>query len=275
MNDVHSIAPFDFHLHTALSADGEGTIFDFCEEAQKRGMKTVGFCEHVDLDPNDPYCRNLDYEKYQSQIGEARRRFDSIEILMGAEVGFLPKIADDIAAYLDERHFDYVIGSVHAVYDGEAGVSDEYEALETFAKHDPLDIFAAYFDAVEMMVRTGLFDVVGHLDLVRRYGQRYLKEPLEWGIYYGPLRGIFEGAIKRSMPIEINTSGLRQAPESTYPDEYALKLFRELTGSLVLIGSDAHRVEDLGAGVPIALKIAKDLDLNPYISFKDRLPEQR
>ena len=49
MNDVCAIALFDFHVHTGLSHDGQGTVMEYCDLAARQGMKAIGFCEHVDL----------------------------------------------------------------------------------------------------------------------------------------------------------------------------------------------------------------------------------
>lgn len=275
MNEVSAIAPFDFHVHTGLSHDGRGTVMEYCELAAGRGMKAVGFCEHVDLDPRDPVCGQHDYEGCLAAIEQAREAFgDRLIIGMGAEVGYVPRLEQDIRDFLDGHAYDFVIGSVHTIGDGMAGVSDEYDALETFARHEVMDVYAEYFDTVQQMVVSGLFDVVGHLDLVNRYGAGYLKHDLEWGNFYGVLRLIMEGVIKRQMSLEINTSGLRQAPEATYPPRPVLKLYREIGGEHVLIGSDAHSPDQLGAGVPAAIIISRQLGLNPFITYSNRIQRE-
>ena len=273
MSDVLTIAPVDFHVHTGMSHDGSGTVMEYCELAVDNGMKAVGFCEHVDLDPQDFVSGQHDYEEYRRSVEEARARLGhSIQIMMGAEVGFVPRISEDILQYLKEHQYDYVVGAVHTVFDGESGISDEYDALEAFARHDLWALYENYFDTVAEMVTSGLFDVVGHLDLVQRFGCQKLEEDVQWGRFYGVLRRIFEGAVKRQMPVEINTSGLRQHPQSTYPCKEILKIYKELSGEAVMLGSDAHKPTDLGAGIPAAVRLARELGLDPSFSLKDRLP---
>lgn len=274
MSEIQALAPFDFHLHTGLSADGKGTVLEFCEQAARLGMKAVGFCEHLDLDPRDLSAAPHDYEQYRREITEARSRFgDRLAIRMGAEAGFVPRILPDIRDYLSEHQYDYVIGSVHAIADGTAGISEEYESLETFARREFNAVYEEYFETVCEMVVSGLFDVVGHLDLIQRFGVNHQDGPLQWGNYYGALRRILEGAIKREMALEINTSGLRQAPRAAYPDRYVLSLYRELGGRAIMVGSDAHAPDQLGAGIPAALHLAQDLRLTRLVCFKDRIPE--
>ncbi len=275
MNDVSAIVPFDFHVHTSFSHDGGGTVDEYCERATAQHLKAVGFCEHVDLDSRDFVSGRHDYEAYRAAVMEARERWGGrLVILMGAEVGYVPRVHDEIRAFLGGHPYDFVIGSVHAINDGASGVSEEYEALETFARMEITEAYGEYFETVRQMVVSGLFDAVGHLDLINRFGVNYLPEKLEWGRFYGALRRIFEGVIKREMAVEINTSGLRQAPQATYPPRELLQLYREVGGEKVMIGSDAHAIKDLGAGVPAALKLARDLGLNPFVCFKDRKEEE-
>ena len=275
MSEVYAIAPFDFHIHTALSHDGSDTIKEYCDLAKSRNMKAIGFCEHVDLDPRNYVFGQHDYDQYRAEIEAARARFgDALLIRMGAEVGYVPRIESEIADYLNTHQYDFVAGAVHEIDDGASGVSEEFEAAETFARFEPMEAYHEYFETIDKMVVTGLFDVISHLDLINRYGAGYLKEPLSWGRFYGVLRRILEGAIKRQMAVEINTSGLRQAPQATYPPAEVLQLYKEIGGALVIIGSDAHSPDQLCAGVPAALKIARQLGLNPHTSFKDRIPER-
>jgi histidinol-phosphatase (PHP family) len=273
MNEIVALAPCDFHVHTAASHDGRGTVAEYCERAVQQHLTAIGFCEHLDLDPRDQVSGQHDYEAYRAQIEAARARFgDRLMIRMGVEVGYVPRIRDEIRDYLAGHPYDYVIGSVHAIDDGMAGISDEYEALETFARRECLNAYHEYFELTLELVVSGLADAIGHLDLVQRYGVNYLKGPLEWGPFYGLMRRIFEGMIKRQIALEINTSGLRQGPQNTYPPRELVRLYRELDGEMVILGSDAHEPANLASGIPTAVKLVRELDLRP-VSFKDRLPE--
>ena len=273
MSDVESIVPCDFHIHTSFSHDGEGTVMEYCKLAAQRGMTAIGFCEHVDLDERDIVSGHHDYEAYRAEVEEARSRFgDRVNISMGAEVGFVPSISNVISDFLGGREYDYVVGSVHAINDGMSGISEQYDALETFARHEPADAYAEYFETVNDMVVSGLFDVVGHLDLVRRFGVDYEQGVVEWGSLYPILQRVMDGVIKRQMAIEINTSGLRQIPKETYPSRRLLQLYKEVGGERVILGSDAHAPKDLGAGIPAAIKLVRELKLKP-VRFSNRLPE--
>jgi histidinol-phosphatase (PHP family) len=265
-------ALMDLHVHSSFSHDGQGTIADYCRRAEELGLWGVGFCEHLDLDEMDPLCGMHDYEAFRAAIEDARACFGGrLRIRMGVEVGYLLRIEKEIAAYLETHPYDYVIGSVHTIFEN-AGISSEYEALETFARHEFWEAYEEYFAAVLSLVRSGLFDVVGHLDLIERFGVNYRREEMDRGRLYGIVTRIFEGMTLRRMALEVNASGLRQQPCSTYPGRKLLALYRELGGGMVTLGSDAHEPGLLASGIREAESLARSLGLEP-VSFCDRQPE--
>jgi histidinol-phosphatase (PHP family) len=96
--------------------------------------------------------------------------------------------------------------------------------------------------------RSGLFDTVGHLDVVKKYLSRNLpaaRLAVAPELYAEVLRALVESGTA----LEVNTSGLRQAPGETYPTAAIVALFRELGGTAVTAGSDAHRSETVAFGL--------------------------
>jgi histidinol-phosphatase (PHP family) len=269
---MSKVVPFDLHLHTRLSEDGEGTIEGYCEKALEMGMSELGFTEHVDLCPTDPHYNFLDYERYRGEISAARARYQGrLAIRMGMEVTYLPSIAKDISDYLEGKDFDYLIGAIHLLDEGAGCISEQEPAHEYFKTRDPVEVYENYFELVLEMVRSGLFDVLAHLDLINRYGLNYLGK-FEYGRFYGLLRRILEGAIKRDMALELNASGLRKNLGQPHPHQDILKMYYELDGQLILLGSDAHSPGNLGACLDEAVEIATRIGLNTFVSFEGRMP---
>jgi len=270
--DLAKLIQADLHIHSNFSFDGQGAIQEYCEPAVALGLQEICFLEHLDLYPPDPYCRYLDPEAYAAAVAEARAKFGGqLKISMGVEVTYLPSLEREIAEYVEGKGYDCVAGGVHLIFGGEGGISEEMEALETFAKHEAVEVYADYFEHVAAAVRSGLFDVICHLDLVQRYGVHHLKE-FDFGRCYGQLRRILEGMIKRELALEINSSGLRQEPNSPYPSRAILKLFRELGGQLITLGSDAHQPVHLADGLDQCLELAQNLGGFQVVSFQNRLP---
>jgi len=107
------------------------------------------------------------------------------------------------------------------------------------------EIVAPAFDEVEAAARSGLFDTLGHLDVVKRYLHPYVtREDLAAApeLYEPILRALVESGTA----LEINTSGLRHSVGETYPSAAVVARFRELGGRAITIGSDAHRAQHFG-----------------------------
>ncbi len=212
-----------------------------------RGLKIIGFADHVEFLPeNGAYVDLYDGAKILAEIERLRERYrNKLEILYGAEVGFIPGKESQIKDFLDSQPLDYAVGSVHYV-DGVL-VSKWVRERELAGKD-----FAPYFEIVLAAAESGLFDVLGHLDYIRKY----LFAPQEYGREeYAEIIGrILEAATREGLVIELNTSGWRHATGEPYPGEGILKRFAELGGG-VTVGSDAHKYYEVG----YAAGQAKDL----------------
>ena len=117
------------------------------------------------------------------------------------------------------------------------------------------EIVEPYFSEVGRAIRSGLFDAIGHLDVVKRYlaphvtaadlaGAPELYEPL--------LHALVDGG----SALEINTSGLRQEAKEIYPPAHIVARFRELGGERITIGSDAHRPDTFAWGLDDGYRVA-------------------
>jgi len=259
----------DLHLHSHHSHDGEGEIADFCQRALELGLVEIGFLEHLDLYPLDPHFGLHNYERYLEEIERARRDFPELKIRMGVEVTYLPGIRKEIQEFLEDKDYDYVIGAVHLVEDGSFTVSEPEPARDFFSTRSPKECYEHYFELVLDATRSGLFDGIAHLDLVNRYGLNYYPD-WQWQRFYGVLRRIFEGMIKRQMALELNLSGWGQLPARPYPEPSLLSFFQELGGELIYLGTDAHQPEQLGAGINPAIKLLKELGIKKLVSFEKR-----
>ena len=74
------------------------------------------------------------------------------------------------------------------------------------------------------------------------------------------------------MGLEVNTSGMRQRPGEPYPCLEILRWYREMGGDVLTAGSDAHHVDDLGAGVGEALDLARAAGFRAVTTFEARKP---
>jgi histidinol-phosphatase (PHP family) len=164
---------------------------------------------------------------------------------------------------------------VHLVEDGQewAMISEEGKCEGYFAQRSVCEAYQPYFAEVRRAVESGLFDLIGHFDIAKRYGVRCYG-PFDLSLFAAEVRESLELAVERGVGLEINTSGLRQAPHETYPGLEVLRWYRELGGRILTIGSDAHLVKDLGKGISDALDLAREAGFEAITLFEKREPRQ-
>lgn len=244
----------DCHVHSDCSGDCKAPMTDMCRAAVERGIKIICFTEHIDFEPTDSCFQRFDYDHYNCQITEARQAFDGVlDIRSAIEVDFQVRYRSEIEELLARTEFDYVLGAAHYV---DGVILEDHERY--FPGKSAEEAYAPYFDNALAAVETGWFDTLAHLDLCKRYGVRYYG-PFDWKPYREKIEQILKAVIDRQMTLEINTSGMRQSPEDTYPSRELLQLYASLGGKLVTLGSDAHRPEHVGEGIPAAAEVAKEL----------------
>ena len=259
----------DYHVHSRHSGDCHTPLIEACRAAIARGIREICFTDHIDFEPTDCCYGTYDYDLATLEIEEARDRFgDSLSIGFGVEVDYQDRFRPEIERFLEDKNYDYVLGSSHYV----GGI-----ILEDHERYFPGktadQAYRPYFDNTLSAVKTGLFDTLAHLDLCKRYGVRYFG-PFDWTPYREQIEAILDTIINSGMSLEINTSGLRQSPRDTYPTRDILALYSRLGGRNITIGSDAHNVKDIGAGIGVALNIAHDVGFRNIRVYNRRQPKE-
>lgn len=265
----------DLHIHTNASHDAEGSVAEFCRSAIEKGIKTIGITNHLDLDPGLEHCGDYNHQAVLEEVERARKTFgDSLQIVVGVEVSYQSEYENEIARALDAIKADFIMGSVHMLGGADYIITEENGARNFFRnKSDPQEVYGVYFQEVLRAVKFGYFDVLGHLDVIKRFGET-LFQPLRPNEYYGEIRRIIEGLIKRNMALEVNTSGLHHLVKEIYPSPYILKLYRELGGTMLTLGSDAHNPGDIARGFDQAVKLITMEKFSYLTIFQDRTPKQ-
>ncbi len=266
----------DYHLHSTCSVDGVSTIAQYCRRAADQKFIEIGFCEHVDFDPRDRGCGFFDYAFFRRQIEVQRERYgDSLAIRAAVEITYQASREEEIRAFLEGKELDYVVGSVHLVEDGQewAMISEEGGCERYFMQRSVREAYQPYFAEMRQAVESGFFDFIGHLDLAKRYGVRYYG-PFDLSLFAAEIREILKLAVETGVGLEINTSGLRQAPHETYPGLEVLRWYRGLGGRILTVGSDAHSAKDLGKDIAEALDMAREAGFEAITLFEKREPRR-
>jgi histidinol-phosphatase (PHP family) len=252
--------PFDGHLHTLMSPDASVAIDTYAAAAIARGIAEIAITDHVDFEPTAPAFAHADLPTRERYVRDAADRWADrgVTIRFGIEVTYQSRYEAEIREHLARTPYDHVIGSVHVMRD-DPYTDDRVAAW--VAGRSFAEIVAPYFAEVLAAARSGLFDVLGHLDFVKRYLAR-LVPPAAFAAAPEIYEPILAALVDSGTGLEVNTSGLRQAAEETYPAPWAVARFRELGGTRVSVGSDAHVARSfafgLGRGYDIAASAGFD-----------------
>jgi histidinol-phosphatase (PHP family) len=239
--------PFDGHLHTDLSPDSDVPIDAYAAQAVERRIPELAITDHVDFVPGTPAFAFTTFAGRERLVRDAAERWapHGLTIRFGVEITYDRAHEADIREHLARHAYDYVIGSVHVYADS------PYHAdrVAAWTAGRPLpEVVAPYFGEVLAAIRSGLFDTIGHLDFVKRYLVPYVV-PAQLAAapeLYEPLLGAL---VETGTALEVNTSGLRQAPGETYPAAPIVERYRVLGGTTISAGSDAHRREAFASGL--------------------------
>jgi histidinol-phosphatase (PHP family) len=253
----------DYHTHTALCGHATGTIEEYVEAAIARSLAEIGFADHAPLPEGmreGITMRADEVERYISMVGEARRSFgDRIKIKTGLEVDFPFFDAFD-RKYLSDPRIDYLIGSCHFLGDWPF---DHDAYVERFAERDIDDIYNEYFGILAALIESGAFDIIGHFDVVKKFGHR------PRGNFDDVIGRLARGCASHGIAVELNTAGLRKPVREIYPSPKILgTLFRENVA--VTLGSDSHAPGEIAHEFPRALEILRKIGYRKISGFASR-----
>ncbi len=163
--------------------------------------------------------------------------------------------------WLPEQPFDLVLGSVHYIKDW---AFDNPEEKDVWDHVDVEIAWKTYFEEIGKLAESGLFDVVSHLDLPKKFGYKPSDKAL-----FEMASPVMDKIAKYGMAIEINTSGLRRPIKEIYPSFQLLCMAKERDIPIVF-GSDAHTPKDVGFCFKDAVQLARQAGYKTAVKFSKR-----
>ncbi len=246
----------DMHTHSWHSHDSTCPIEEMAEAQKNRGTTIFAVTDHCDIESLSTDIKAL----VNASVDDAehtQRGTAGIEILRGIEIGetfWHPKRSEEI---LSMREYDVVIGSVHAVrYEGYMGAYSRIDFRELGMKHT-LAYLDQYFDDMLTLIETTEFDILAHLTCPLRYINGKFGMNIDCRAYKEKITAVLSAVIERDIALEVNTSCKGSLYDEFMPEEWILSLYRELGGTLITLGSDAHVSANASRAFDAAVEMLK------------------
>jgi histidinol-phosphatase (PHP family) len=253
----------DYHVHLRTDAR-ENTAERFFtaanaeryrEVATERGIAELGVAEHIYRFAaameiwQHPFWRQYAHDDLDDYCGFVREETD---LRLGIEMDFIPGREDRIANVLDGRDWDYVVGSVHFLRDHSLDTEDYsvWGAGESAER-----VWGRYFETVAASALSGLYDIIGHPDLVKVWGSAAPMPDRDPRYFYEPAVEAFAEA---GVAVELSTAGWRKPVGEQYPAVPFLEMLID-AGCPLALSSDAHTPAQLGHEYERAVELLQSL----------------
>lgn len=257
----------DYHIHTPRCGDAQGDYEEYIQEAVKKGLSEMGFSGHSPqyFLPREQRKRESaipeeELSLYVEEVESLKRKYQGIiTIRIGLEVDFIPGKEQAMQSIVDFYSWDYLLLSVHYLNDWPF---DHPRYIGRYQKEDINEVYRKYYQILTMGIETGLFDLVAHFDLPKKFG-------------FLPTETIAEvekalwACREKNMVVEMNTAGLHKPIGEIYPALFILEKARNL-GLEISLGSDAHKPQEVGRSFDVALSLARRAGFQNLIAFEKR-----
>lgn len=268
----------DYHVHTSYSDDSDYPMEDVVKDAIKLGMDEICITDHVDYGAKVdwdsgveiPYCNglamvNVDYPSYVEEIGRLQERYKGqIVIRMGMEFGMQMHTIPQFETLYQRYPFDFIILSVHQVED-KGFWSQEFQQGRSQKEYNE----RYYEELLQLVKNYQHYSVLGHLDLIIRYDKMGMY-PFSNVKHY--VEEILAEAIKNGKGIEVNTSSHRYRLTDSTPSAEILKMYRDMGGQIVTLGSDSHAPSHLGTYMEEAKELLKGIGFRQFCTYEKMRP---
>lgn len=260
----------DLHVHTARCGHAVGDTAEYLAAAKAAGVSCLAFTDHLPLPPGHTPSYAMPWVQLPAYIAEVRALAEASleaggpEVLLGVEADWIPGQEPLVQGALEHHAFDMVLGSVHFIDDW---AFDDPELQERYAEWTPDLLWERYFEDLVAAAATGLYDVMAHPDLVKKFDVHPRGDP---GSLFREAASVFA---ERGVAVEVNTAGLRKPCGEIYP---SLEFLREcrMAGVAATVGSDAHRPGEVGADWSAARELLLAAGYSSVVVYRRREPNE-
>ena len=253
----------NYHNHTPLCGHACGAPEDYIKVAIASGISEIGFSDHAPIP--EPIRENITMspeqtEDYIKEILSLKSKYKGIiKVRVGFEVDY-PLFETFDRSYLSDSRIDYIIGSCHFLDDW---AFDNPEYKSEFNRRDIDLVYKDYYECMAMLASSGIFDIVGHFDLVKKFGHRSKKS------FESQIEQIARIMSQNGIAAELNTAGLLKPVNEIYPSEDILRIFYRMNVPVTL-GADAHSPENAAYYLKEAAELLKKIGYRKISGFESR-----
>lgn len=265
----------DSHNHTVhYSPDATQTIEELINASANKGLNRLAITEHYELDyphKDDPLCDLFDIEDYFKKFPSWKTMSSDMngpELLMGIEFGYQSHLNKEIDAIAGKYTFDTVLLSNHLFRGEDIYFSDScYKLTPEIRNKEYIGILA------QMADECNNYDIIAHYDYVNRYSPETNSTVL---LYHckKEFENLFETIIYKEKALEINTRSIdkqiKKGSDFIMPDPEIIKLYVDMGGKLISLGSDSHSTDTLGIHFQNTAEYLKSLGIKEITYFKNR-----
>lgn len=258
----------DYHTHHYRCGHAVGSLEEYVQSAIAKGLVEIGLSDHMPLlhvDPADYYPEMAmpmeELPRYVEECLTLQEKYkDRIAIRVGLEGDYIEGCEEKIADIVHAYPWDYVIGSVHFL--GTWDVTD-FRQVHQWEGRSVIEVYEQYYDAVEKAAATGLYDFIGHIDAIKRFGYRPEEDVTD-------LEDRALAAVaKNGLAIELNAAGIHTAAKEMYPSRRMLERARAYDIPITY-GSDAHHPERIAQKGDEAEALLKSAGFTHIATFTAR-----
>ncbi len=259
------------HCHSSCSHDGSYTMTQMARAAYEAGLGSLCFTDHCDLLDGEGLRDRapFNWQNEWAQFCEAKEVLgDKIRLRLGVELGEATQVEPMARKLLTFPHIDFVIGSIHNPINGK-----DYYFLNYEEEQQCKQMISDYLDQMLDLAKSDMYDVLGHITYPLRYMHYRDGIPVDFKGHDEQVREVLRAVIESGHGIEVNTSGYLSCGGETMPPEYMLRIYRELGGEIVTIGSDAHTPDRIALGIADAQELLMSIGFSYFALYTGRKPE--
>ncbi|MFP4163154.1 MAG: histidinol-phosphatase [Chitinispirillaceae bacterium] len=261
----------DYHVHTSYCGHAEGSITQYVESAILKGIKSIGFSDHLGryyLNRNQRRknwswgMKDEDVERYFEEISSVREIYkNQINISIGLEIDYIEGAEEKAEKILRSLPFDFTLASIHCL------PRFGWRHIGQITEIHPALIYTEYFKAARSALKCGLFQSLAHLDFIWRYIPIPEKKKVN---IFSEIEETVNESVKSSTALEINSNAYSWSkihrPQKD-PFDFFLDRISECKKEIT-VGSDAHSPVDVGNHFNEIGELLESKGINAIVQFE-------